>query len=81
MVPVEVLQLVPVGAHTKLLEGEQTHTFWVRIHCRCGIVCLLCSLLGRWSDSKILFGMMRPTRCGLLQFSDFPGWLVTAQDM
>ncbi len=46
-VPVEFLHLVPVGAHTKLLEGEQTHTFWVRIHCQCGIVCLLCSHLGR----------------------------------
>ena len=45
--------MVPVGAHTKLLEGRQTHTFWVRIRCRCGIDCLLCSLLGRGSDSKI----------------------------
>ena len=45
--------MVPVGAHTKLLEGEQTHTFWVRIRFRCGIECLVCSRLGRGSDSKM----------------------------
>jgi hypothetical protein len=45
--------MVPVGAHTKLLEGRQTHTVWVRIRCRCGNDCLLCSLLGRGNESEI----------------------------
>ncbi len=44
--------MVPVGAHANLLEGRQTHTFWVRIRCRCGKDCLLSSPLGRWNESK-----------------------------
>ena len=48
----EVLNLVPVGSHAELLEGEQTNTVRVRLHWKCGIVCLLCFLLGRWGSLK-----------------------------
>ncbi len=72
--------MVPVGAHAELLEGEKTNTFWVRLHWKRGIVCLPCFHSGRWECLAIYFGIMRPSRCGLLQFPDCPGWVVTAPD-